>query len=177
MIASGTTRIGAPVRAARRTALGWIVGEAGPAGIVRLEPAPERGAAGGGGDDPARRDAGAGDPRLDAALDAVARALAGAPAAWDGPLDPPGSAFEHAVWRALRRVPWGRTTTYGALARALGASPRAVGAAVGANRVFFLVPCHRVVGAGGEARGFRWGLDLKRRLLELESGQRPLWPA
>lgn len=72
------------------------------------------------------------------------------------------------------RVPYGSVTSYGALARALGArlgrltSARAVGGAVGRNRICVIVPCHRVVGADGRLTGFAGGLEVKRRLLELE---------
>uniref|UniRef100_A0A832MKN0 Methylated-DNA--[protein]-cysteine S-methyltransferase n=1 Tax=Eiseniibacteriota bacterium TaxID=2212470 RepID=A0A832MKN0_UNCEI len=110
------------------------------------------------------------------ALETARRMLAGEPLAWDGALDPLGDALERAVWDEVRRVPWGRTTTYGAIARRLGVAPREVGAALGANRLFLLVPCHRVVAADGSPRGFRWGLALKARLLALESGQRALLP-
>ena len=75
------------------------------------------------------------------------------------------------MWRRLLAIPFGAQTTYGALAADLGApgDARAVGAAVAANPVAILVPCHRVVGAGGALRGYAWGLDLKRRLLTHET--------
>ncbi len=102
-----------------------------------------------------------------AALDAWAQ---GRPAAWDGALEVEGTPFEHAVWAHLRTLAFGATTTYGAIAAALGApgEARAVGEAVGANRACVLVPCHRVVGADGALRGFRWGIELKRRMLAHE---------
>ncbi len=90
------------------------------------------------------------------------------------PLRPRGTAFQTAVWEELLRIPYGGTVTYGALAgtisRRLGhaVSPRAVGAAVGRNPVSLIVPCHRVVGAGGALTGYAGGLERKRRLLELE---------
>lgn len=83
-----------------------------------------------------------------------------------------GSDFESDVWSALRRIPPGGTTTYGALARDLGhVDPRKaieVGAANAANRVAIVVPCHRVVGANGDLKGYAWGPQRKRWLLEHE---------
>lgn len=85
-----------------------------------------------------------------------------------------GTEFQRAVWAELERVPYGCVTSYGALARRLGerlgrqTSARAVGGAVGRNRLCVIVPCHRVVGADGTLTGFAGGLDVKRRLLELE---------
>ena len=74
------------------------------------------------------------------------------------------------------RIPYGRTTSYGAVAAAIGHpdSPRAVGAANGRNPIPIVVPCHRVIGAGGKLVGYGGGLEAKRRLLELESRARPL---
>lgn len=90
--------------------------------------------------------------------------------AFDLPLDPPGTPFEHRVWDLLRSIPYGSTTTYGELARRLGdaRATRAVGAANGKNPIPIIVPCHRVVGARGELTGFGGGLDRKRWLLEHE---------
>lgn len=89
------------------------------------------------------------------------------------PLRYRGSAFRARVWDGLRAVPYGTTTTYGALARAVGLDPRtssrAVGAANGANPLPVLVPCHRVVGADGTLTGFGGGLGRKRDLLALEA--------
>ena len=89
---------------------------------------------------------------------------------FDLPLDAAGSAFERRVWELLRTIPYGTTTSYGALARQLGDphATRAVGAANGKNPVPIIVPCHRVVGARGELTGFGGGLDRKRWLLEHE---------
>lgn len=86
-------------------------------------------------------------------------------------LDLRGTPFRLRVWDALRSIPRGQTTTYGALARTLGlpsGAARAVGTACGANPVSLLVPCHRVVRTGGGLGGYYWGLDRKRALLELE---------
>ena len=89
---------------------------------------------------------------------------------FDLPLEALGSAFEHRVWNALRTIPYGTTTSYGALAKTLGDSKgsRAVGIANGRNPIPIIVPCHRVVGAKGELTGFGGGLETKRWLLEHE---------
>jgi methylated-DNA-[protein]-cysteine S-methyltransferase len=83
-----------------------------------------------------------------------------------------GSEFERAVWAEIARIPYGEMLTYGAIAKALGdpGAARAVGTACNHNPVPVIVPCHRVVGAGGKMVGFGGGLDRKRRLLELEAG-------
>jgi methylated-DNA-[protein]-cysteine S-methyltransferase len=89
---------------------------------------------------------------------------------FDLPLEALGSAFEHRVWNALRQIPYGTTTSYGAIARQLGdrAATRAVGLANAKNPIPIIVPCHRVVGSKGELTGFGGGLDTKRWLLEHE---------
>ncbi len=86
------------------------------------------------------------------------------------PLEALGSAFEHRVWNALRQIPYGTTTSYGALAKLLGDkhATRAVGLANGKNPIPIIVPCHRVVGAKGELTGYGGGLETKRWLLEHE---------
>ncbi len=98
--------------------------------------------------------------------------LAGELQAFDVALAPLGTPFQAEVWAALRRVPYGTTTTYGALAAAIGrpAAVRAVGAANGRNPYCLVVPCHRVVGADGSLTGYAGGLDRKRFLLDLERG-------
>ena len=91
------------------------------------------------------------------------------------PLHPIGSAFRREVWEILLRIPYGQTTTYGAIARELAQkrglarmSAQAVGGAVGHNEISIIIPCHRVVGAGGSLTGYAGGIDKKVRLLELE---------
>lgn len=89
------------------------------------------------------------------------------------PLAPDGSPFRQAVWRLLRKIPQGSTTTYGALAQALraegiSASAQAAGGAVGHNPISILIPCHRVVGSNGSLTGYAGGIEKKRFLLELE---------
>lgn len=88
----------------------------------------------------------------------------------DVPLDlEAGTPFQRRVWLAARDIPWGSTTTYGDLARAVECgSPRAVGQALGANPVPIIVPCHRILAAGGGLGGFSCGLEWKRRLLRIE---------
>jgi methylated-DNA-[protein]-cysteine S-methyltransferase len=82
-----------------------------------------------------------------------------------------GTAFQRAVWAALREIPCGTTESYGGLARRIGrpAAVRAVGLANGANPVGIVVPCHRVVGHDGRLTGYAGGLDRKRWLLEHEA--------
>jgi methylated-DNA-[protein]-cysteine S-methyltransferase len=102
------------------------------------------------------------------ALDAYFRGEVHAVDAID--VDPDGTSFQRRVWAALRTIPVGETTSYGAIARALGmpTASRAVGAANGANPIWIVVPCHRVIGASGALTGYAGGLDVKRRLLAHE---------
>ncbi|MEU5071217.1 methylated-DNA--[protein]-cysteine S-methyltransferase [Streptomyces asoensis] len=83
-----------------------------------------------------------------------------------------GTPFQRSVWAGLRRIPYGETRTYGELAAELGTpnASRAVGLANGRNPIGIIVPCHRVIGAGGGLTGYGGGLDRKRRLLDLENG-------
>jgi methylated-DNA-[protein]-cysteine S-methyltransferase len=87
-----------------------------------------------------------------------------------------GNRFELAVWSALCEIPYGATTSYGRIARALGHphAPRAVGVANARNPMAIIVPCHRVIGADGSLTGYGGGLGRKRFLLDLESGVMPL---
>ena len=86
------------------------------------------------------------------------------------PISPHGTEFQLAVWKALRDIPYGQTRTYGEIAAAVGRpkASRAVGAANHDNPLLIITPCHRVVGKDGSMTGFACGLDIKRRLLELE---------
>lgn len=89
------------------------------------------------------------------------------------PLAPRGSSFRQAVWKLLLEIPYGKTVTYGALARTLrdrgiSAAAQAVGGAVGHNPISILIPCHRVVGTDGSLTGYAGGVEKKRALLELE---------
>jgi O-6-methylguanine DNA methyltransferase len=94
----------------------------------------------------------------------------------DPPLDMRGAAFELKVWAALRQIPLGQTTSYGAIARQIGApdASRAVGMANGANPIAIIVPCHRVIGSNGKLTGYGGGLDKKKWLIAHEQGQRVL---
>lgn len=85
-------------------------------------------------------------------------------------LDLRGSPLELSVWRALREVPSGETRTYGAIAKTLSitATAQEVGAACAANRIAVAIPCHRVVKADGSISGYRWGVQRKRRLINME---------
>ena len=103
----------------------------------------------------------------------AAQHLAGATPWLELPLDIRASAFQRRVWEVLRRVPPGETISYGALAQAIGVpkAARAVGQACATNPVSLAVPCHRAVGSEGAPRGYRWGVDRKRALLDLERRQ------
>lgn len=88
-----------------------------------------------------------------------------------------GTAFQHEVWEALMRIPFGETLSYGALAARIGRpkAARAVGLANGANPIALIVPCHRVIGADGRLTGYGGGLPLKRALLEHEAAHTGLF--
>lgn len=89
------------------------------------------------------------------------------------PLKPCGTVFQQRVWQALMEIPYGETTTYGAVARRVGCrSAQAVGQAVGRNPIAIIVPCHRVVGSDGSLTGYAYGVEKKRHLLQLESCHR-----
>jgi len=98
--------------------------------------------------------------------------FAGTRDAFDLPIDIPGSAFQERVWAELQTIPYGETISYRELAQRVDAvgAYRAVGRANGSNRLAVIVPCHRVVAAGGGLGGYGGGLDAKRRLLDLEAG-------
>jgi methylated-DNA-[protein]-cysteine S-methyltransferase len=91
---------------------------------------------------------------------------------------PQGSRFERGVWEQLRAIPYGATTSYGAIALRLGLvnGARAVGRANGANPIPIIIPCHRVIGMDGQLTGFGGGLPLKQALLELEGAIAPPAP-
>jgi len=96
--------------------------------------------------------------------------FAGARTTFDVPLRATGTRFEHLVWDALAKIPYGATTTYGELAAKLGhpGAARAVGLANARNRIAVIVPCHRVIGANGRLTGYAYGVDRKSALLRLE---------
>ncbi len=97
---------------------------------------------------------------------------------FDVPIDPHGTSFERRVWKRLREIPYGATTSYGAIAGEFGlrSGARAVGRANGANPIPIIIPCHRVIGADGTLTGFGGGLPLKQALLELEGAIPPPEP-
>lgn len=113
-------------------------------------------------------------PRTDQGFGDIATQLeqyfAGRRVAFDVAVQAAGDALQRRVWDLICQVPYGQTTTYGALARALGSEVTAqqAGAAVGHNPLCILIPCHRVVGADGRLTGYAGGLTRKRALLELE---------
>jgi methylated-DNA-[protein]-cysteine S-methyltransferase len=91
------------------------------------------------------------------------------------PLMPEGSPFQKSVWNSLCKIPYGQTTTYGALAKQFElankgkhTSPRAIGSAVGRNPISILIPCHRVIGKNGNPTGYAGGIEKKIILLKLE---------
>ena len=91
-------------------------------------------------------------------------------------LAPRGTPFQQRVWAALRRIPYGETVSYGALAAELVTSARAVGSAVGRNPLSILIPCHRVLAADGGLAGYAGGLENKEKLLRLEGSLPPRPP-
>jgi len=111
-----------------------------------------------------------GDHGFDEAIAQLREYFAGERQEFDLPLNPLGSERARRLWQLLAEIPYGRTTTYGALARRIGGgiSPRAVGGFVGHNPLSIFIPCHRVVGSTGKLTGYAGGLDRKQRLLELE---------
>jgi O-6-methylguanine DNA methyltransferase len=95
-------------------------------------------------------------------------------AEYDLPLaDSHGTPFQKEVWRALRRIPYGKTVTYQDVANDIGRGPsvRAVANAIGRNPFAVIIPCHRVIRSDGELGGYRWGADVKNVLLKRESNE------
>jgi len=119
-------------------------------------------------------DAVEGGPTVDRAAAQLAEWFTGDRRHFDLPLAPVGTAFQRRVWAALVAVPYGETATYGDIAAAIGQSTatRAVGAANARNPIPLIIPCHRVVGAGGALVGYSGGggIPTKRYLLDLERG-------
>lgn len=107
---------------------------------------------------------------VSAARRQLAEYFAGTRRVFDLPLEPSGTPFQREVWAALAEIPYGETTSYGALARRLGRprAARAVGAANGRNPLAIVLPCHRVIGSNGELTGYAGGLAIKEKLLALE---------
>jgi len=110
-------------------------------------------------------------PHLASAAAQLDEYFAGTRRRFELALDPIGTAFQRAAWLALQEIPFGETWTYGQQAEFMGRpkASRAVGAANGRNPLPIIVPCHRVIGADGSLTGFTGGIDIKRRLLDLEA--------
>lgn len=112
--------------------------------------------------------------RVDTGFDDVIAQLdayfAGKRTEFDLSLAPSGTSFQQQVWAALRDIPYGETVSYGELARRIGkpSASRAVGLANGRNPLSIVVPCHRVVGSGGDLTGYGGGIERKRYLLDHE---------
>lgn len=89
------------------------------------------------------------------------------------PVAPGGTPFQRRVWDALCQVPYGKTCTYGQIARIIGQPKacRAVGMANHRNPIAIVIPCHRIIGANGSLTGYAGGLEIKEKLLELERRQ------
>ena len=113
-----------------------------------------------------------GHPVLAAGTRQLAEYFAGDRTTFDLSIHPVGTDFQRRAWRVLTRIPYGTTISYREQAEAMGSpgATQAVGAANGANPLPIVLPCHRVVGADGSLIGFGGGLELKRRLLDLEQG-------
>ena len=85
-------------------------------------------------------------------------------------VQPKGTLFQQRVWQVLLTIPYGKTVSYGEIARMVGCkSAQAVGQAVGANPVALLIPCHRIIAAHGKIGGYEYGTEIKKRLLEVEN--------
>lgn len=85
-------------------------------------------------------------------------------------VQPKGTLFQQRVWQALLTIPYGKTVSYGEIARMVGCkSAQAVGQAVGANPIALFIPCHRVIAAHGQLGGYEYGQEIKKRLLEVEN--------
>jgi methylated-DNA-[protein]-cysteine S-methyltransferase len=110
------------------------------------------------------------DKPFAAAKEQLTAYFAGELQSFDLPLKPTGTEFQLAVLEELRKIPYGTTTSYGEIARRIGRpkAVRAVGAANGRNPLPIVIPCHRVIGSGGQLTGFGGGLPTKERLLRLE---------
>jgi AraC family transcriptional regulator of adaptative response/methylated-DNA-[protein]-cysteine methyltransferase len=114
------------------------------------------------------------DEHIGRTADALVEYVAGRAEMPSPRMDIRGTAFQLAVWEQLRTIPAGETRSYSEIARRIGRprAIRAVGAANGANPVSILIPCHRAIRASGHLGGYRWGLEKKRKLLEMEARRR-----
>jgi len=112
-------------------------------------------------------------PLMEQVKQALDGYFAGTARGFDIPLQCPGTAFQEAVWQALRAIPYGETRSYAEIAATIGHADavRAVGRANGDNRIAIVIPCHRVVGSDGELVGYGGGLWRKEYLLAMEQAQ------
>ncbi|GIP23841.1 methylated-DNA--[protein]-cysteine S-methyltransferase [Paenibacillus sp. J22TS3] len=110
------------------------------------------------------------DQHMKPYIDEMKEYLRGRRTQFLAPLDFHGTPFQVEVWNALRQIPYGKTCSYSEIAETIQrpGAVRAVGAAIGANPVLISVPCHRVIGKNGSLTGYRGGLQMKTRLLEVE---------
>ncbi|WP_029905131.1 methylated-DNA--[protein]-cysteine S-methyltransferase [Prevotella sp. 10(H)] len=116
-------------------------------------------------------------PVLDEAVKQLNEYFAGTRKDFDLPLKQAGTPFQQKAWEYLSTIPYGETVSYKAEASSIG-SPngcRAVGSANGKNNIAIIVPCHRVVNEGGSLGGYAYGLEMKKKLLDLESRQKSLF--
>lgn len=106
------------------------------------------------------------------ALQQLSEYFAGMRQEFDLRIAPEGTAFQKLVWQELRKIPFGRTASYGEIAERVGnpKACRAVGMANSKNPIPIIVPCHRVIGKDGSLTGFGGGLEVKKQLLKLEQG-------
>jgi AraC family transcriptional regulator of adaptative response/methylated-DNA-[protein]-cysteine methyltransferase len=113
------------------------------------------------------------DPSMAEFATRVRAALADPSCVFNLPTDIRATPFQLAVWRELCAIPRGTTRSYGEIARRIGhpAASRAVGHANGANPIAIIIPCHRAIGTDGSLTGYRWGVEIKQRLLEHELAQ------
>ncbi|HXU47136.1 MAG TPA: methylated-DNA--[protein]-cysteine S-methyltransferase [Thermoanaerobaculia bacterium] len=151
--------------------LGWALAIARGGKLIALEHRPSRE------DSAARRARRWPEARHDPAAEPLpevrrqlAEYLSGTRRDFDLPLETQGTEFQRAVWGELLRIPFGATRSYGEIARRLArpAASRAVGLANHDNPIGVVIPCHRVIGSDGSLTGYAGGLEMKRRLLELE---------
>ena len=114
------------------------------------------------------------DATLSSAVEAAVQAVEAPWRKFDPPLDIRGTEFQRRVWRELREIPAGTTTSYTEIARRIGAPKalRAVAGACAANVLAIAIPCHRVLRSNGSLSGYRWGMERKRQLIEREQSHR-----
>lgn len=117
------------------------------------------------------------DEILDRTINQIDEYLSGKRTGFEIPLLTVGTDFQKTVWDALKQVPYGKTTTYLDLSRAIDKenAVRAVAGANGANAIAIIIPCHRIIGSNGELVGYGGGLAVKKQLLDLEQGNRDLF--